>query len=452
MLPPPSNADPLRARTGEERQPGDESGSVVRRAPFSDNPDVGARGQRTQQRILDAALKAFGEDGYHETGVARITELAGCSRPTFYQYFSTKEDVYRQLAGQVARQLRASAEALGTLTPDHDGWQELRAWVTRYSEIFERYRAVILAFPQAAETDEVLAGRSVLVGRRLVASLRSRLATTELRPRQLDPVIELLFGCVTTTHEDAVILSSALPDAFPRERVGDALADVLHRTLFGRREENVHPRARRRPPALEFSPLMREALQHDGATRPLTSAGQRTLDALTKAGRDLLVTRGYHATRVSDVVAAAGVSQGAFYRYFESKDQLVHVLAVQAIRMVSTALEGVGEPGSLDSAAPRPALRRWLRRYNETQASEAAMIRVWAVASPNDTAMRADSAAALDWGRRRLARFLEPRGFGDVDTEALVLLALLGAFGAQERPTPMVDAAAHIVERGFLGR
>ena len=32
---------------------------VVRRAPFADNPHVGARGQRTQQRILDAALEAF---------------------------------------------------------------------------------------------------------------------------------------------------------------------------------------------------------------------------------------------------------------------------------------------------------------------------------------------------------------------------------------------------------
>jgi len=30
-------------------------GPVARRAPFSNNPTVGARGQRTQQRILDAA-------------------------------------------------------------------------------------------------------------------------------------------------------------------------------------------------------------------------------------------------------------------------------------------------------------------------------------------------------------------------------------------------------------
>ena len=95
--------------------------AVVRRAPFSDNPRVGARGQRTQQRILDAALRAFGEEGYHGCSIDRITKLARCSRVSFYQYFASKEDVFRQLAGQVARQVSASTEALDPLTPDARG-------------------------------------------------------------------------------------------------------------------------------------------------------------------------------------------------------------------------------------------------------------------------------------------------------------------------------------------
>ena len=95
--------------------------AVVRRAPFSDNPRVGARGQRTQQRILDAALRAFGEEGYHGCSIDRITKLARCSRVSFYQYFASKEDVFRQLAGQVARQVSASTEALDPLTADAPG-------------------------------------------------------------------------------------------------------------------------------------------------------------------------------------------------------------------------------------------------------------------------------------------------------------------------------------------
>src|SRR5262249_14247391 len=83
-------------RTTPERPGG--GPAAVRRAPFSDNPRVGARGQRTQQRILDAALRAFGEKGYHGCSIDRITKLARCSRVSFYQYFASKEDVFQHLA------------------------------------------------------------------------------------------------------------------------------------------------------------------------------------------------------------------------------------------------------------------------------------------------------------------------------------------------------------------
>jgi AcrR family transcriptional regulator len=450
----PPRRDPEAAPAGaddDDRRDDGESDVVMRRAPFSDNPRVGARGQRTQQRIVDAALRVFGEEGYHQCGVARITELAGCSRASFYQYFSGKEDVFRHLAGRVARQLSASTEALGLVTPDADGWRSLRAWVARYSEIYERYEPVFRVFQTAAESDAAVAGGSARTGERQVAVLRSRLAATTLPPRQLDPVITLLLGCVPRTFDIARMLRSATPAAYPRERIEDALADAVHRTLFGLQAVNVHAPARRRPPVLEFSPAVQDALRHDGAARHLTPAGRRTLQALMDAGRDLFVARGYHDTRINDVVAAAGLSKGAFYRYFESKDRLIQVLAVQAIRTVSTALTDI-PAAAPDGAARTAAIRRWLRRYNATQAGEAAMIRVWADAALQDTTFRSDSAAALDWGRRRIAHFLRPRGFGDVDSEAVITVALLATFGARERPAATIDAAAHIIERGFLGR
>jgi AcrR family transcriptional regulator len=425
--------------------------AVVRRAPFSDNPRVGARGQRTQQRIVDAALRVFGEEGYHQCGVARITELAGCSRASFYQYFSGKEDVFRHLAGQVARQLGASTEALGLVTPDSDGWRAIRAWVARYADVYDRYEPVFLVFQTAAASDAAIAGGAERTGERHVAAFRSRLTATTLPPRQLDPVISLLLGCVPRTLDHAAILGAASPAAYPRDRIEVALADVVHRTLFGRQDCNVHPPPRQRPPALAFSPAVQEALRHDGVSRQLTPAGRRTLEALMDAGRELFVTRGYHDTRINDIVAAAGLSKGAFYRYFDSKDRLVQVLAVQAIRTVSTALTDI-PAGPPDGATRTAAVRRWLRRYNATQAGEAAMLRLWGDASADDPAYRADSAAAIDWGRRQMARVLGPRGFGDVDAEAVITVALLGTFGAREQPGAAIEAAAHIIERGLLGR
>ena len=438
---------------GRSRHPDGDPGLAARRAPFSANPLVGARGQRTQQRILDAALRVFGEEGYHQSGIERITKVAGCSRASFYQYFSGKEEVFRHLAGQVGRQLGASIEVLGPLTADADGWAAIRAWVARYADIYERYEPVFQAFQSAVESDEAIAGSSVRVGEQNVAGVRSRLATTTLPPRQLDPVIGLVMECLPRTFADAAIMRRATPAAYPEERLGDAIADVVHRTLFGLHADvNVRAPSHPRPPALEFGPVMRDAVERDPESPDLNAAGRRTLKALMEAGRDVFVARGYHRARINDVVAAAGVSHGAFYRYFESKDQFAHLLAVRAIRKVSTAFREIPEASALDGSAGRAALRRWLRRYNTMQATEAAMIRVWVDAALQDATLRGDSAAALDWGRRRMAHFLRPRDFGDVDTEAMLMVALLGAFGSRERSPAMVDAAAHIIERGFLGR
>ena len=114
---PDRGSEPSPAAT-EARVPSGEPTAITRRAPFSDNPNVGVRGQRTQQRILDAAMRVFAEDGYHTCSIDRIAQEAECSRASFYQYFSSKEDVFLRLTGQVARQLIAATEALGPLTPE----------------------------------------------------------------------------------------------------------------------------------------------------------------------------------------------------------------------------------------------------------------------------------------------------------------------------------------------
>ena len=428
---------------------------MLRRAPFSDNPRVGVRGQRAQQRILDAALQVFGEEGYHDCGVIRITEVAGCSRAAFYQYFSSKEDVFRHLAGQVARQLTASAEALAPITPDDDGWQSLRAWVGRHGEIYDRYEPVFRAFQAAAESDEAIATGADRIAERNVAVVRSKLARTTLPSRHVDPTIALLTECLSRSHHVAGVIEHAVPpSSYSRTRVDHALTDIAHRTLCGFDPDvNVHPPPRMPPPLVPVRPRLADDLLAEESTNGgLSPAGARTLAALLDAGHQVLVSRGYHGTRVDDIAAAAGVSHGAFYRYFENKHQMIRVLALRAMRKVSSAFVDIPDIAAEPAPAGSATLRQWLRHYNEVHASETAMIRVWVDASSDDPRLRKESASALDWGRRRMVRFLGPRGFGDIDTEALVMVALVDAFGARRRSPSTIDAAAHIIERGFLGR
>jgi AcrR family transcriptional regulator len=420
--------------------------AVVRRAPFSDNPKVGVRGQRTQQRILDGALRAFGEQGYHACSIDRITKLARCSRVSFYQYFASKEDVFRQLAGQVSRQVSASTEALDPLTADADGWSAMRGWVTRYAEIHARYAPVF----HSLESDDALASLARRTGEETMARIHTRLAATTLAPRQLDPVIRLLLECLNHTLDVAGILRSGAPHAYDGDRLEIAFTDVLHRTLFGLRPDvNVHAAGGAPPPVLELSAGMLETFP-EGMVEP-DGSGNRALHAMLASARDVFVRCGYHNTRVDDLVAAAGVSHGAFYRYFRNKEELARILTARGAQAVGATVLEIPELAALEGPNGTTLLRRWLRRYYDAHAHEAAMLRVWVDAAVQDPAARAESAPLLDWGRRRLARYLRPRGFGDVDVEAVVLVALLGIFGARTRSSAEIEAAARIVERGFLG-
>ncbi|HYF45734.1 MAG TPA: TetR/AcrR family transcriptional regulator [Acidimicrobiales bacterium] len=423
---------------------------ILRRAPFADNPAVGARGQRTQQRILDAALKVFGDVGYHSCSIDRIAKVAGCSRVAVYQYFASKEDVFRHLAVQVEQEVADSTEALGPVTPDGAGWDALREWVGRHGEVYDRYEPVFQAFRAAAESDADVAGWSTAAGERTVGRVRERVQGSDLPARRIEPVVRVALDSLTRTADVAALLRSATPEAHPRDRVDDALTDVFHRALFGRDDGvNVHEPGPP-PPAIQFGPPMLDLLQRDDDAPGLTAAGRRTLESLTTAGADVLVRRGFHGTRIDDVVAAAGVSHGAFYRYFENKEQLARVLAVRAMRRISTAFADI--PAAVDGEGASAELRQWLRRYNAAQAQEAAVIRVWADAGLADPGVRRDSAAAQDWGRRRLARHLAARGFGDVETEAVILVAVLGSFGSRERSAASREAAALLIERGLFGR
>lgn len=422
--------------------------AVVRRAPFSDNPRVGARGQRTQQRILDAALRAFGERGYRGCSVDRIAKLARCSRVSFYQYFASKEEVFRQLAGQVARQVSASTEALDPLTPDLAGWTATRAWVARYAEIHARYEPIF----HSLENDDALAGMARDTGEETITRVHARLATTTLPPRHLDPTIRLLLECLNHTLDVSGILRSLAPDAYPDERLEVAITDVLHRTLFGIRPEvNVHPAGGPPPPALELGRQLRELLENGALTDRDPSAND-AFSALLASSHDVFIERGYHGTRIDDLVTAAGVSHGAFYRYFRNKEELARILTARAVWAVGSAVMGLPEFSTLQGPSGKGVLRRWLRHYHAAHVNEVVMLRVWVDAALQDPAIRTESAPLLDWGRRRMARNLDTREFGDPEVEAVVMVALFGVFGARARQPAEIEAAAHIIEQGLLGR
>ena len=57
-----------------------------------------AQRESRRQQILDAALRCFSRDGFHNTTTADIVRESGVSQGTLYLYFATKDDMVLALA------------------------------------------------------------------------------------------------------------------------------------------------------------------------------------------------------------------------------------------------------------------------------------------------------------------------------------------------------------------
>jgi AcrR family transcriptional regulator len=67
-----------------------------------------------------------------------------------------------------------------------------------------------------------------------------------------------------------------------------------------------------------------------------------TEEKLINAAIELMSKNGYHRTTVADIVKAAGVAQGTFYLYYDSKKNLFLSLMERFYSLLQDALLGVG--------------------------------------------------------------------------------------------------------------
>ena len=77
----------------------------------------------------------------------------------------------------------------------------------------------------------------------------------------------------------------------------------------------------------------------------------RRRDTILRAASTLFSRQGYHSTSVADVIAAAGISRGTFYLYFDNKDSLFLELIEQFIQRIMDVVEVV------DPSLPNPTDR-----------------------------------------------------------------------------------------------
>jgi AcrR family transcriptional regulator len=412
---------------------------IDRRAPFGSNPRVGERGTDTQRRILEGALSVFGEVGFSEARVELIAEAAGCSRPAFYQYFSSKDDVFWVLAAELGREMVALAERLEAVTPDADGLRHLTTWIGSFMDLHEAWAPVFDSFQIATRDHERRRkGSSGISGRTGSALLRAFGVEGERDTTVVTGLVAALIRCSFYVEHTS--------SAMDKQPLVESFAALLHRVFHGPLEgvnlERTASSRRTKPdPALPETTV---------DTRPMRRRGEQTRQRLLDAGAAVLPRLGYRDTRVDDVVAAAEVSHGTFYRYFGNKDDFFRVLAETASGRMLDVLERL----RID-ASPQD-LRAWLRTWFESYEADGGVVSSWQEMQWNGGLAEFSRVVAASV-HARLARVLEGRDFGDPATDALVLLALIERvpysvytlrFSSADEA---IESMVTILRRGFLG-
>jgi AcrR family transcriptional regulator len=177
------------------------------------------------------------------------------------------------------------------------------------------------------------------------------------------------------------------------------------------------------------------------------------------AARACFVRNGFHATSIQDVIAEAGLSVGAVYRYFPSKTELIKAIAEQVVGEIETALS---QTAADESMPLETAMANTIAVMEHNLGADGAMrlaVQIWAE-SLRDATLATFVAEVY---RRLRATFVvlaeraratgELPGGADPEAAGAALFSLLVGFGLQRLLTGTPPAPVYLAGvRALLAR
>jgi AcrR family transcriptional regulator len=194
------------------------------------NPPGRAKGRRTRVRLMDSAERVFVEKGYLAARVADIAHAAGLAHGSFYTYFDSKEDMFRQVADRVVQDVYRALEAgVGGGSP----LERIQASNRRYLELYEGHADMLALIEQVATFDERFRAMRLELRRRFVArierAVRRIQSQDDASVEPIDPrlVASALGGMVDNFSFAFFVLG----EPFDRTEALETLDEIWRRTL-----------------------------------------------------------------------------------------------------------------------------------------------------------------------------------------------------------------------------
>lgn len=105
----------------------------------SQRPSGPTKGERTRQRLFQAAVARFQADGYQQASMRQIADDAGVTPGLLYRYFASKEAIVGELYGRALEAWCSRAEELPRGT-----WIDRALWLTQLAlEVLAPYRDLL---------------------------------------------------------------------------------------------------------------------------------------------------------------------------------------------------------------------------------------------------------------------------------------------------------------------
>ena len=162
---------------------------------------------------------------------------------------------------------------------------------------------------------------------------------------------------------------------------------------------------------------------------PRSRKGVQTRARLLEAAKEIFEENGFLEARISDIAERAGLSHGAFYHYFDSKEQVFREIAELLDEELAEPMESViFAPGS--SADPRERLFTALRRHLESYRDEAKIMGVIEQVARYDDHVAAVRSASNQRHRAAIEksiRSMQRKGIADDSLDPKIAAAALGS-------------------------
>ncbi|MBL8966207.1 MAG: TetR/AcrR family transcriptional regulator [Spirochaetaceae bacterium] len=272
-------------------------------------------GLPTEEQLLDAAVGLFAQKWYGTVSVAEICRSAGLSNGVFYRYFENKEVLFKRILERVLELLKTAVEGASGAGPK-ERLEDLEERVLRFSA---EHPDLVSVFREGQY-------RYFDYERRLVALYLRALGQALGRGVELAEYLFALGGlrfCATQRVYNGAAIDPA------------SILAIVEKGLFR---------------GMDFDP----ELVFGGTATPLPlPLDQDARARLLKSGKRLFGEKGYYETNIHDVTGAAGLSVGAFYTYFASKE----VFYAEIIEMVGKQVRGFIARNLAPAAGPKPLNR-----------------------------------------------------------------------------------------------